>query len=187
MPAPVIVSYRASWPDEYALLERRIRDGVGARALRIDHVGSTAVPGLAAKDVIDVQVSVATLDGIVEAFAPTGLRPHPTIDADHRPALSDTPEAAWAKRYFNEAPGERRANVHVRVAGAPNARYALLFRDYLRADPIAADAYRQLKERLATIRPAIDSDDYSDIKDPVCDLVLLLAERWASETGWRIG
>ena len=84
--------------------------------------------------------------------------------------------------FFDEPAGARLAHVHVRVAGRANARYALLFRDFLRAHPDEAAAYAELKRRLAAIAP--DSDTYADTKDPVCDLIYFAAERWASETTW---
>jgi GrpB-like predicted nucleotidyltransferase (UPF0157 family) len=69
------------------------------------------------------------------------------------------------------------------VAGRANARYALLFRDFLRSHPDEAEAYAALKRRLAAIAP--DSASYADTKDPVCDLIYFAAERWASDTSWR--
>ena len=60
-----IVPYQDRWPGEFAAIGRRLRSALGDAALRIDHIGSTAVPGLAAKDVIDVQVSVLDLDAAV--------------------------------------------------------------------------------------------------------------------------
>jgi GrpB-like predicted nucleotidyltransferase (UPF0157 family) len=129
----VIVPYAERWPGEFARVGRRLRGVLGERALRIDHIGSTAVPGLDAKDRIDVQVVVADLGdanplggaGFVE-FAPA---------ADHEPPGAETTPGDWTKRLFQNAPDERAANIHVRLEGRPNARYALLFRDYLRAHP----------------------------------------------------
>ena len=74
-------------------------------------------------------------------------------------------------------------NVHVRVAGRPNQRYARLCRDFLRAHPTAADAYALFKQRLAA--QGIESSVYADIKDPVFDLILHAAEGWAARTGWQ--
>jgi dephospho-CoA kinase len=73
--------------------------------------------------------------------------------------------------------------VHVRVAGAANARYPLLFRDYLRADTTARDVWAVFKIRLAEIAENID--EYVDTKDPATDVLLLAAERWALETVWE--
>jgi GrpB-like predicted nucleotidyltransferase (UPF0157 family) len=73
----------------------------------------------------------------------------------------------------------------VRRAGSPNGRYALLFRDYLRAHPLASEAYAQAKTALARHAPT-DWDLYYDVKDPVCDIIMAGAEEWAATTRWSI-
>lgn len=188
-PTIVIVPYDPTWPDEFAALAAPIRHAMGALALRVDHIGSTSVPGLAAKDIIDIQITVADLrnDAIRDRLATFGYTEHPTIAGDHiPPGLSDedADPARWRKRYFR-APAEiRPMHLHVRQAGLPNQRYPLLFRDYLRATPMAAGAYRQIKEALARLHPN-DVEAYYDVKDPACDLIFDAAERWAAQTGWR--
>lgn len=74
----------------------------------------------------------------------------------------------------------------MRQAGRDNQRCALLFRDYLRAAPTTAAAYGQIKEGLARLQPE-DRDAYYDIKDPVCDIIIDAATRWAAETGYLPG
>jgi len=165
-------------------MAKRLREVLGPAAVRIDHIGSTAVPGLAAKNVIDIQVSVAALDA-ADALAGAGFRPFAEILADHRPPGDESPDAQWAKRFFSEPIDERRANIHVRVDGSANQRYALLFRDYLRAHPATAEAYAELKRRLAEHMP--DTMTYADVKDPAVDLIALAAEDWAAAEGWRPG
>jgi GrpB-like predicted nucleotidyltransferase (UPF0157 family) len=86
----------------------------------------------------------------------------------------------WEKRLWQSPSGAgRRVNVHVRVAGWPNQRYALLFRDYLRAHPGAAAAYARLKRELAH-RLGDDLASYTQLKDPACDLVIVAAQDWAA-------
>jgi GrpB-like predicted nucleotidyltransferase (UPF0157 family) len=135
---------------------------------------------LAAKDVIDVQLTVADLDArlapLIEAAGFTG---RPEISADHRPPGA-TGEG-WDKLFFQPRDG-RPVNLHVRVAGAPNQRYALLFRDYLKAHSSAGDAYAELKRRLAAL--GLDRGSYAEVKDPACDLIMVAAEEWAARTGW---
>jgi GrpB-like predicted nucleotidyltransferase (UPF0157 family) len=177
----LIEPYSDRWPEQFRELAARIRAIVGDRALRIDHIGSTAVPGLAAKPVIDVQVTVAQLAD-ADPLAGAGFEEKLGF-ADHRPPGAEGPESDWQKRFFNPATG--RANVHVRVAGRPNQRYALLFRDYLRAHPEAGKAYEELKRGLARHLP--DRDTYADVKDPVCDLIAIAAEAWAAANGWEPG
>ena len=86
----------------------------------------------------------------------------------------------WEKRPWQAPPGaRRRLNVHVRVAGWPNRRHALLFRDHLRAHPRAAAAYARLKRGLAE-RLGDDLGAYTELKDPACDLIVVAAEDWAA-------
>jgi GrpB-like predicted nucleotidyltransferase (UPF0157 family) len=153
--------------------------------LRIDHIGSTAVPGLMAKDVIDVQVTVEAFDGVDDVLASSGFTPWPSIATDHRPPGSHVPDDELVK-HFAQASVPRRVNVHVRLAGRFNQRYALLCRDYLRTHPGAADAYGEVKRHLSRI-VADDVEAYYDVKDPVFDIIMAGAEDWAATTGWTPG
>lgn len=181
-----IVSYRERWPREFAEIAAPLRRALGDLALRIDHIGSTSVPGLAAKDVIDVQVTVRDLDGRIEvALAPLGYHRRPDLKDDHRPPGMDGPDSDWQKQFFAPPAGQRRTNLHVRMQGRPNQRYPLLFRDYLRAHPASAEAYARLKLALAQVFD--DTRAYADAKDPACDLIALAAEGWARATAWTPG
>lgn len=180
-PVILIEPYSDGWPERFLELAGRMRAVLGARALRIDHIGSTAVPGLAAKPVIDVQVAVARLAD-ADALLGADFEEKPGF-ADHRPPGAEGPDSDWQKRFFNPRTG--RANVHVRVVGRPNQRYALLFRDYLRSHRDAAKAYEELKRGLARHLPDIGT--YADVKDPACDLIALAAEAWAAASGWEPG
>src|SRR5688572_11151973 len=128
---PVIIAdYDPRWGDEYARLARRIRSLVGEAALRIDHIGSTAVPGLAAKDVVDVQVTVADLDaaaGVTAPLAAAGFQLREDIVYDEFRTMAAT-DPELRKLYMREPEGERRVHLHIREAGRFNQRYALLFR-----------------------------------------------------------
>jgi GrpB-like predicted nucleotidyltransferase (UPF0157 family) len=181
MATVAIVDYDPTWPDQFEQLAAGLRRHLGAAAIGIDHIGSTAVPGLAAKDVIDMQVSVAdlaTADRLAPAFRQAGYVPAP-YRHDHRPAGDASDPRGWEKRLWQSPPGARRVNLHVRVAGWPNQRYSLLFRDYLRAQPRAAAAYARLKRALAE-RFGDDLAGYTDLKDHGCDLIVVAAEAWAA-------
>jgi GrpB-like predicted nucleotidyltransferase (UPF0157 family) len=178
-----IEPYSQRWSGDFARLARRLRDVLGDRALRIDHIGSTAVPGLAAKDRIDVQVAVAGLDDANPLGAAGFVELGPF--EDHRPPGTDSGSEEWQKRLFQTDDTERPANIHVRVDGRANQRYALLFRDYLREHPAAVAAYAELKRRLAA--ELRDVRRYADVKDPACDLIMVAAEDWARATGWQPG
>lgn len=177
-----IVAPQADWPDAFAALKAAILAAIPPPRA-IHHIGSTAVPGLPAKDVIDIQITVtdlATFDdsGLVALgfVARYGL-------ADHAPSALELPEAELVKRFY-KAPG-RPANIHVRERGRYNQRFALLCRDFLRAHPVATAAYALVKQRLAARFPD-DADAYYDIKDPVFDIIIDGAEEWALRTGWRL-
>jgi GrpB-like predicted nucleotidyltransferase (UPF0157 family) len=179
-----IIDSSPRWPAEFQALARQLRDGLGELALRIDHIGSTSVPGLAAKDIIDVQVTVAALDPqrLIPAFTRAGFQHHPDNPGDHRPPGAEGPDQDWAKLFFSPSTG-RAANIHVRVIDRPNQRYALLFRDYLRAHPPAAAAYALLKRRLAAL--GIASRVYAEVKDPACDIIIMAANAWANAVSWK--
>ncbi len=188
MPLVEIVPYDNRWPTDFATIGAKLRGALGQLALRIDHIGSTAVPGLAAKDRIDVQLTVADFDRIElvqSALEEIGYTAVPGILHDHQPPGWAGPDAQWEKRFFRAPATQRPTNLHVRAAGLANQRYPLLFRDYLRAHTRSAAAYAELKRRLAeNLR---DLDTYPDVKDPACDLIIAAAEDWAVVTGWELG
>ncbi|PWU55698.1 dephospho-CoA kinase [Micromonospora sp. S4605] len=173
-----------TWPRQYARLAARIRHALAPAEPRIDHIGSTAVPGLAAKDVIDIQLAVPTLadaDGaFAERLAEAGFPRLPGEWWDNpRPPGS----VRWPKRLHGSADPARPVYLHIREVDSPGWRYALLMRDHLRADPDQRAAYLQLKRDLAAAAP--DSVTYSTAKDPWFDEEHLRAEAWAAQTGWR--
>jgi GrpB-like predicted nucleotidyltransferase (UPF0157 family) len=181
-----IVPYKSSWPSDFRKLASLLRQGLGDLALRIDHIGSTSVPGLAAKDVIDIQITVAALDqGVLSAMLALGYSQPDGIWGDHHPACTEGPGTEWEKWFFKPPPGQCRTNTHVRVLGRANQRYALLFRDYLRAHPATVEAYAELKRRLA--QHLADPQAYPDVKDPAVDLIYFAAQEWAAAIHWQPG
>jgi GrpB-like predicted nucleotidyltransferase (UPF0157 family) len=181
-----ILPYQPTWPDEYRRIAARLRNGLGDLALRIDHIGSTSVPGLAAKDIIDLQVTVAALDeALLAAFTSLGYTRIEDITRDHLPPGMPGAEIEWEKWYFKAPAGQRATHTHVRVQRRANQRYPLLFRDYLRSHPATAQAYGELKRRLAA--NLADLETYPDVKDPAVDLIYLAAEDWAAAVHWQPG
>ncbi|MFG3420738.1 dephospho-CoA kinase [Micromonospora sp. NPDC048063] len=180
----VLTEADPTWPQQYARLAARIRHAIAPADLRIDHIGSTAVPGLAAKDVIDIQLTVPTLadaDGpLAERLAAAGF---PRLPGDwwDNPRLPGS--GRWEKRLHGSADPGRPVYLHVRAVDSPGWRYALLMRDHLRADPDQRAAYLLLKRELAASAP--DSATYTTAKDPWFDEEHLRAEDWAAQTGWR--
>jgi GrpB-like predicted nucleotidyltransferase (UPF0157 family) len=182
----VISTYDDGWAARGRALASELLTALRPLAVRVEHIGSTAVPGMAAKPVFDLQVSVLDLAEAAEVFdAPLtafGLlrTPH---EQDHVPAGHDDVPERWRKRLWNgRGPGGERINLHCRLVGSPNERLALLFRDWFRAHPAAVPAYARFKLELAAA--VGDLGVYADVKDPVVDLVVEVAEVWAAETGW---
>jgi GrpB-like predicted nucleotidyltransferase (UPF0157 family) len=137
-PQVAVIDYRPSWPVEFSALAAGLQDALGVHAVGIDHVGSTSVPGLPAKDCIDAQVRVAAIDEprIGARFHAIGFRRRP--EPWNRSELSSG--TRYRKLVFAPPVGARSCNVHIRQTDGGNARYALLFRDYLRADDGARQA-----------------------------------------------
>jgi GrpB-like predicted nucleotidyltransferase (UPF0157 family) len=180
-----IVASRDHWATEFTGLASIVQLALEAVPHRVHHIGSTSVPGLAAKDIIDLMISVPVLDaGLIRPrFETLGWTWRDDIDRDHRPPGADVTPEDLAKLYV-QAHSPRRVNCHIRVPGAFNHRYALLFRDYLRALPGPRETYGEIKRRLAARFPD-DVDAYYDIKDPVTDVIMAGAECWATATGWQ--
>ncbi|GAA3048582.1 dephospho-CoA kinase [Actinokineospora globicatena] len=179
--APRVVDYDLTWPAQAERLLARLRLAVGPAALRVDHIGSTSVPGLAAKDILDFQVVVPTLDdSLAEPLSAAGFPRAHGFDSDigHPPGSPETPKHV----HVGVDPG-RWANVHVRAQDSPFARISLLFPAWLRADDSARAEYAQVKRGLAGQHANIPA--YGDAKEPWFDGAIQRAERWAAATGWR--
>ena len=176
-----VVDHCPGWPAEFGRLAAQLRSALGDTAIGIDHVGSTSVPGLPAKDCIDIQVRVATIDEprIVALMTAIGFRCRP--EPWNRSEVSGG--RAYRKLVFAPPVAARASNVHIREHQGGNARYALLFRDFLRADDGARRAWGAFKQRLAVSVP--DLLDYGQIKAPATDILMAAAERWAAQTGWN--
>lgn len=168
-----IVPYDPAWPERFAQVGAGLRGALGDIALRIDHIGSTAVSGLAAKPIIDIQVSVA-------GFEPLARFRDPLEALGYVYRAGNTERT---KRYFREPPGTRRTHIHVRRAGSFSEQFALLFRDHLREHPDDAAAYAQLKQHLAA-RHRDDRHAYTEAKVPFFWETIRRADAWAQRIGW---
>jgi len=148
----VVLDYDLDWPRRFEALRSWIRAAVSDIAISIEHVGSTSVPGLAAKPVIDMDVIVAGSDvaaGITRlaalGYSHRGDLGIPGREAFERPA--DSPEH----------------HLYLCPSGSPALANHLAIRDYLRTNPVAAREYGALKKRLARAFPA-DIDGYIEAK-----------------------
>ena len=141
MAGPIIemVPYRTQWRSQYAVLAALLCDALGDAVIALHHIGSTAVPDLVAKDIIDIQLTAASLaDYPYQRIEAVGFEPgKPTTD--HCPPGLTLPRQELAKRFYKYR--RSAANLHVRERGRFNQRYPLLCRDYLRTHKMAAAAY----------------------------------------------
>ena len=151
---------------------RRIADALGEVAVRVDHVGSTAVPGLAAKPVIDLQLSVAAIDALDTYRGPLEQLGYLFV-----------PDPASPDFHLFAKPAERPRTHHVHVceAGSTHELRHLAVRDFLRSHPDEAAEYESLKRRLAAENPD-DRLAYIEGKDPF--MAALEARALASSRGY---
>ena len=171
-----IYDYDPAWVDEFRQIGASLCKVLGDVACRIDHIGSTSVVGLAAKPIIDVQVSVQALEPI-DAYLPQ-------LEALGYRWRKDNTERT--KRYFREAPGQRRTHIHVRKRGSWHEQYALLCRDYLRSHADDQRTYEGVKRQLAA-RYYHNRHAYTDAKSDIFWELIRRADVWAAQTGWESG
>ena len=186
------------WHDQAARIVARLKTACGANALRVDHIGSTAVPGLDAKDAIDIQVTVESLAAAEElgtALLSVGYPRIEHISIDElKPDARSTVErydhiddpGLWQKRIHGSADPGRPTYVHIRVDGWPNQQFALLFVDWLKANPDVRDEYLAVK-RKAEQAAAPDGviAAYVSAKGPWFLEAYRRAWDWADRSGWR--
>ena len=144
-----ISPYDPSWPDRFESESAKIRAGLGDQVIRVEHVGSTSVPGLAAKPVVDIQVSVRSM-------VPRSAYVDPLVRLGYRSAID--PWTDEHEFFSRDEDGERAFHVHVCGQGSEWEQRHLAFRDWLRSHPDDAAAYERLKRDLAERYPR---DTYS--------------------------
>lgn len=149
----VIREYDPTWPDQFSDLASRVTAALGALRPQVEHVGSTAVPGLAAKPVIDMDVVLALPSDLPEAICRLGA-----IGYVHEGDLGIV-----GRESFRWPAGEARHHLYVLIAGAEELRLHLAFREALRSNRIIRDAYAELKKDLA-LRYAHDRKSYTEAK-----------------------
>lgn len=191
-----VVPADPTWPDQARRIVARLATACGHKALRVDHIGSTAVPEFDAKDVIDIQVTVQSLavaDELAEALLAAGYPriPHISQDeakADARSRVSEfdhsDDSALWHKRIHGSADPGRPTNVHIRVDGWPNQQFGLLFVDWLAANPQERAGYLAVKGA-AEEGAHGDTAVYAEAKEPWFADAYRRAWEWADFTGWR--
>lgn len=170
----VLVDYDESWHRRFDSWKGRLQGVLGPVAQRVDHIGSTAVPGLSAKPVVDIQVSVDDIED----------------EDSYRPAIESLGLQlrfrAPDRRFFRLPKGESRT-VHVHVCQARSERESntLLFAAYLRTHPERRDAYAALKRDLAR-RFACRRAEYLEGKEDLIAETISLARQWAEKSGYHV-
>jgi len=150
-----IAEYNPRWPLYYEEDKAEILRVIGDKVQAIEHVGSTAVPGLGAKPIIDIMVAIGHL-----SEAQACIKPLRSIDYQYVPKYEEfIPE----RRYFHGGPPERHRHLHMVERTSDFWTRHLLFRDYLRAHPEVARQYQELKEELAAEHGS-DMEGYTDAK-----------------------
>jgi GrpB-like predicted nucleotidyltransferase (UPF0157 family) len=168
-----VLPYDPRWPALFDAEAVRLAGVLGETAVRIEHIGSTAVRGLAAKPVIDIQISVSALDPATPYAAQLEGLGYGNWRDVHEPD----------HRFCRDEP--RRHHVHLVVAGGDIEPVRPLFRDYLTANPQIAEDYAVLKIRAAATH-GHDRDAYTLSKGKFIHRALRDARAWATETDWRL-
>ena len=153
----VVLPYDAEWEKDFMAIKAEIQGALEGLALRIEHVGSTAVPGLSAKPIIDIDVVIqdgSMLDAVVSALGKIGYR--------HEGDLGIAGREAFA---YEGKDHLRKHHLYVCPRDSAELKRHLAFRDYLRAHPEAARAYSRVKEEGAALYP-YDIEKYIEHKSP---------------------
>ncbi len=163
----VVVEYDPDWVRQYEAERTLILQIIGEHVAAIEHMGSTAVPGLAAKPIIDILLGVRAL-----GEAPACIQPLANIGYEYVPEYETSiPE----RRYFHKGPPQARTHhLHMVEVTSEFWKRQLAFRDYLRAHPAVAREYAELKQALA-VQYKWDRSGYTDAKSAFVQAVLAKA------------
>ena len=177
--AVTVVPPDPAWPVQAARVAARVAAAAGDACLRVDHIGSTAVAGLPAKDVIDVQLVLSDLAAADQVLDPLQEAGFARLPGDW---WDTTPDGGrLAKRVHTASDPGRAVNLHLRAVDGPAWRWQLLYRDWLRAHPDGRDAYARVKQAAA----GVDVQAYLDRKGPWIAQAMVRAQAWAAATGWQ--
>jgi GrpB-like predicted nucleotidyltransferase (UPF0157 family) len=165
-----IAPYDPAWPQCFETERQKIKAALGPGAIRIDHVGSTAVPGLSAKPIIDIQVSIENSDD----------------ESTYLPQLEKQGYVLRVREKGRRMFRTPKLDVHIHVCrtGSDWERRHLLFRDWLKHDKADREAYQKLKEGLVK-RVWETMNHYADAKSDLIQEITRHAETWAQSSKWR--
>ena len=162
-PSLRLVPYDSAWPERFAAEAARLGELLGAAAQAIEHVGSTAVPGLPGKPVLDIAIAVAH-----DADADACIAPMQSLGYEYRGPYGEDPRRRY---YVHHENGVRDVHVHLYVLPAAAWHAKLAFRDALRADAALRAAYAAEKYRVADA-VGWDKSAYALAKGPFVQRVL---------------
>lgn len=167
----VVVAHDPMWSRKFASEATVVSEVLGSAVVNVHHIGSTAIPSIFAKPIIDMLVEVTSLGAVDRRAESMGAHGYEAKGEFGIPG----------RRYFRKdnAAGIREYQVHAFVEGSVEVDRHLAFRDYLRSHPVVAEEYSQLKRELATQHPC-DSEAYRNGKDPFIKATEQLALDW-----WR--
>lgn len=171
-----IAEHDPAWRNLFLECGTQLRNVLGELPVRIDHVGSTAIKGLDAKPIIDIQISVINFDDTASYKT--------KIESLGFQLREENPDKT--KKYFREIPGNRRTHIHVRRAGSFSEQMTLLFRDYLREHPSDCHKYAAEKHRLMELFKN-ERPKYVEGKGPIVWEIIQKAHNWSQEIGWQPG
>jgi GrpB-like predicted nucleotidyltransferase (UPF0157 family) len=165
----IVVPHDPAWPDAFAAASREVAVAMGENLISVHHIGSTSIPGIWAKPVIDMLPVVRDI-GAVDAQAGALRRLGYEVMGEY---------GIPGRRYFrlDDPAGMRTRNVHVFADGSPHVARHLAFRDFMRAHGELARQYSDLKRRLAELHPN-DIEAYMDGKDAFIKEMEARALRW---------
>ena len=158
----IVQPYDEMWKQDFISISNEIRDALGELALRIEHVGSTSVPGLSAKPVIDIDVVIrdhSVLDEVISRLAKIGYQHEGNLGIAGREAFGYE-----GKEHLKEH------HLYVCPEDSPELKRHIAFRDYLRSHPDAVQEYSRVKEEAASFYP-YDIDQYIGHKSPVIEKI----------------
>ena len=153
----VVLPYDEKWPADFRIIRAELIPALGPLAIAIEHVGSTSVPGLAAKPIIDLDVVIrddTILEEVASALAKIGYRHEGDLGIAGREAF----------RYEGKD-HLRKHHLYVCPQDSPELKRHVAFRDYLRSHPAAVREYSRIKEEAAALFP-FDIDRYMEYKAP---------------------
>lgn len=167
----IVVPHDPTWSRKFAAEARIIGAAMGPAVIAIHHIGSTAIPDIFAKPIIDMLVEATSLDGVDERTE--------SMEAVGYEAKGEF--GISGRRYFrkNNEAGVREYHIHAFVADSDEVTRHLAFRDYLRSHAVTAQEYSQLKRKLAEQYPS-DREAYTKGKDPFIKATQEVALAW-----WR--